>query len=166
MTTTEGPVVINAGPLVALSMVGRLDLLEALYTRVLVPGAVMQEVVTAGAGRIGAREVADAVFLERVLVEPPPDPLLAGELGPGEAEVIALAHRQGARLVILDERRARRIAEHAYGLPVKGTAGLLVSAKRKGAVPAVRPLLEAMVQKGYFLAERLVERACREAGEG
>jgi uncharacterized protein len=163
---TAGPIVINAGPLVALSMVGQLDMLAALYGRVLVPAAVVQEVVTAGAGRAGAREVAGAAFLERIVVEPPPEPLLAGELGPGEAEVIALAHRRGARLVILDERRARRIAEHAYQLQVKGTAGILVAAKRAGHLASVRPLLAAMVQKGYFLSVRLVERACREAGEG
>lgn len=161
-----GPVVINAGPLVALSMVGKLEVLAALYGRVLVPGAVVEEVVVAGAGRIGAQDVASADFLDRVVVEPPPEPLLAGELGSGEAEVIALAHRRGARVVILDERRGRRIAEHAYQLHVRGTAGILVAAKRAGHLGLVRPLLEAMVQKGYFLSARLVERACREAGEG
>jgi predicted nucleic acid-binding protein len=163
---TEGIVVINAGPLVALSMVNRLDLLEALYGRVLVPDAVIREVVGAGVGRVGAREVADAAFLDRTVVDPPPDPLLMSELGPGEAEVIALAHRRRASIVILDERRARRIAEHAYQLKVKGTAGVLVAAKRKGIVPFVRPLLEGMVHQGYFLSTRLVDKACEEVGEG
>ncbi len=55
---TEGPIVCNAGPLIALSIVGQLGLLEKLYRRVLVPHAVIQEVVGAGAGRIGAAEVA------------------------------------------------------------------------------------------------------------
>ena len=162
---TEGPVVVNAGPLIALATVSQLGVLESLYERVLVPLAVEDEVVVAGHGRPGADDVAAAEFLERVRVAPAPEPLLARALGRGEAEVIALAHRLGARLTLLDERRARRIAEQAYGLRVKGTVGVLVSAKRAGLVDAVRPLLEALVDEGYFLAPDLVKRACLEAGE-
>ena len=65
----------------------------------------------------------------------------------------------------MDELRARRIAERAYGLRVKGSAGVLVAAKRAGLIRAVRPLLESMVEQGYFLSHRLIERASNEAGE-
>ena len=162
---TIKPVVSNAGPLIALAAIGHLDLLESLYARVLVPEAVLREVTQAGAMRVGAREVASAAYLEYVIVEPPPEPLLAKELGTGEAHVITLAQRLGAQLTILDERRARRIAEQAYGLRIKGSAGLLVSAKRRGLIPSVRPLLDDMVRHGYFLSPRLIERAAAEAGE-
>jgi predicted nucleic acid-binding protein len=161
----EGPIVCNAGPLIALSMIGQLDLLESLYERVLVPEAVLQEVSGDGLGRIGAAEVKAASWLERIGEGTVVDPLLATELGPGEAAVIAAAHRLGAGLVLIDERRARRIAEHAYRLRVKGSAGILVSAKRAGLIAAVRPFLTSMVSQGYYLSERLVERATQEAGE-
>lgn len=161
----EGPIVCNAGPLIALAMVGHLDLLPKLYQRILVPGAVLQEVAGAGAGRIGASEIAAAAWLERLPIEPPVEPLLAKELGPGEAEVITAAYRCQARLVLIDERRARRIAEQAYGLRVKGSAGILVSAKRAGMLAAVRPLLERMCGQGYYLSQRLIDRAAEEAGE-
>jgi hypothetical protein len=161
----EGPIVCNAGPLIALSMIGQLDLLGSLYQHVLVPEAVIQEVSGAGIGRIGAAEVKAASWLERVKEEPVAEPLLATELGPGEAAVIAAAHRMGAGLVLIDERRARRIAEHAYRLKVKGSAGILVSAKRAGLIAAVHPFLKSMVSQGYYLSGRLVERATQEAGE-
>ncbi|HEX7184057.1 MAG TPA: hypothetical protein VF756_19660 [Thermoanaerobaculia bacterium] len=109
----EGPIVCNAGPLIALSMVGHLELLGQLYEHVLVPEPVVREVVGAGAGRLGAAEVKAATWMEQIRVEPPPDPLLAQELGPGEAGVIASAHRLQAQLVLINERRARRIAEQA-----------------------------------------------------
>jgi hypothetical protein len=32
-------------------------------------------------------------------------------------------------------------------------------------IPEIRPLLDAMKKRGYYLSERLIERACREAGE-
>jgi predicted nucleic acid-binding protein len=147
-------------------MVGRLDLLRRLYQRVIVPDAVVREVIESGAGRVGAAEVQSATWIECITLKSPPEPLLASELGSGEAEVISLAHSQKARLVLIDERRARRIAEQAYSLRVKGSAGILVSAKRFKFIPAVRPLLESMASQGYFLSERLIERACQEVGEG
>lgn len=94
------------------------------------------------------------------------EPLLSINLGPGESQVISAAHRLGARLVILDDRKARRIAEQTYRLPIKGSARVLVDAKRAGLVVEVRPLLTAMIEKGYFVSKRLLGRACQEAGEG
>ena len=161
----NGVIVCNAGPLIALSLVGNLDLLHRLYDRVLMPEAVVREVVESGAGRAGAIEVKAASWLEHVPLDSPPEPLLAKELGAGEAAVITVAYRLSANLVLIDERRARRIAEQAYGLRVKGSAGILVAAKRANLIPAVRPLLEAMADQGYFLSRRLIKRACQEARE-
>ena len=161
----EGPIVCNAGPLIALSIVGQLGLLEKLYSRVLVPDAVFQEIVGAGAGRIGAAEVAAASWLEKIAAVSSPEPLLAMELGPGEAAVIVAAHRLQSGLVLIDERRARRVAEQAYRLRVKGSAGILVSAKRAGLLAKVRPLLETIAREGYFLSAKLIDRATQEAGE-
>jgi uncharacterized protein len=136
----EGPIVCNTGPLIALAMVGHLDLLPRLYRRILVPEAVIREAVGSG-GRTGADEIAAAGWVERVAESLPLEPLLTKELGLGESAVIAAAHHLRARLVLIDERRARRIAEHAYGLRVKGSAGVLVAAKKAGLIPALRPLL-------------------------
>jgi predicted nucleic acid-binding protein len=161
----EGPIVCNAGPLIALALAGQLRVLGNLYRRVLVPEAVIYEITDAGAGRVGAEEVASSSWLERVPAGPSLEPLLAKELGPGEAAVISAAHRLGAKLVLIDERRGRRIAEQAYGLRVKGSAGILISAKRAGLIAAVRPCLDAMRSHGYYLSQRLFERALEEAGE-
>ena len=162
----RGEVIIcNTGPLIALSMVGCLDVLKDLYRNVLIPEAVIHEVLESGAVRMGAKEIASRAWLKRVHLDSPPDPLLAKELGPGEAAVISMAFRMDAGLVLIDERRARRIADHAYRLRVKGSAGILVAAKQKGLVTTVRPLLETMSEQGYFLSTRLIHRACREAGE-
>lgn len=161
---SEDPIVCDTGPLIALSLIDQLEILRGLYGRVLVPRAVLDEVVAGGLDRPGAASIVAADWLERV-DGVTPDPLLAAELGPGEAAVIAAAYRLHARLVLLDERKARRIAARAYGLEVKGSAGILIAAKRAGLLGEVRPLLDSMVKKGYFLSQRLVERATSEAGE-
>lgn len=98
-------------------------------------------------------------------LESPLDPLVETELGLGEAEVILLAHRSEAELALLDDHRARCIAELAYGLKVRGTAGILVTAKREGLITSVRPLLEKMRLSGYHLSHRLVEYACKQVAE-
>ena len=123
--------VINSGPLVALSLVGRLDLLPALFAEFWVPDAVFHEVAVAGVGRAGAHTLTDAKWAAHVCPAPTPDPLLIAELDPGEAAVIALARSVAPCLAIIDEKRGRKIAHHIYGLPVKGTAGLLVEAHRR-----------------------------------
>jgi hypothetical protein len=95
----------------------------------------------------------------------PPDPLLLTELDAGEAAVITLARSQGVAGIIMDERKGRRVARLVYGLQVKGTCGLLVVAKQRGLVSAVKPLLEAMRAQGYFLGPQLMAECLRQCGE-
>jgi hypothetical protein len=57
--------------------------------------------------------------------------------------VIAVAHQTGTQLVLIDDRRARSVAEQAYGLRVKGSAGILVAAKRAGLYLSGPPLTGA-----------------------
>jgi uncharacterized protein len=161
----EETVVCNAGPLIALAGVAQLPLLRALYRRILVPEPVVEEIVRSGAGRGGAIEIGSAHWLEVVPPPAEPDALLAAELGTGESAVLRVAARLRAPLVLIDERRARRIATQVYGLKVRGTAGVLVEAKRAGLVPTIRPLLEAMLQHGYYLSSHLVETACNAVDE-
>ena len=69
-------------------------------------------------------------------------------------------------VLLIDERKARRLAEHLYGLRIVGTRGLLLRAKTAGLIPAVQPALASMRAHGYYLSDRLVEAICRAAGEG
>lgn len=157
--------VVNSGPLVTLSIIGRLELLPALYAECWVPRTVFDEVAVAGLGKPGATSLHAADWRARVRVAPVPDPLLVMELDAGEAEVISLARHLSPCLAVIDERRGRRIAQQVYGLPVKGTAGILVEARRLGLVQGVRPLLLELRAAGYFIADGVVEAACKAAGE-
>ena len=155
--------VINSGPLVALSLAGRLDLLPALFAEFWIPEPVFHEVVLAGVGRPGASTLADTHWAAHVCPAPTPDPLLVAELDPGEAAVIALARSVTPCLAIIDEKRGRKIAHQIYGLPVKGTAGLLVEAHRRGLLGDVRASLLDLKRVGYFLSDAVVEAACAAA---
>ncbi len=157
--------VVNSGPLVALSILGQLDLLPALYAECWVPETVFNEVAVAGIGKPGATSLLSADWQARVRTGPLPDPLLVMELDPGEAEVIGLARLLSPCLAIIDERRGRRIAQRVYDLPVKGTAGILVEAHRRGFISNVRPRLLELRAAGYFIADSVIDAACKAAGE-
>lgn len=104
-------VVSDASPLVALSAVGKLDLLPTLYGEVVVPPAVYREAVTDAVGQPGQADRAAATWLrvealtDRTLLD-----TFAGKLDAGEAEAIALAVQLSADLLLVDERKARKIA--------------------------------------------------------
>ena len=157
--------VVNAGPLVALSLLDQLDLLPALFAECWVPQTVFNEVAVAGIGKPGAKSLQGADWQARVRLSPIPDPLLVMELDAGEAEVISLARQLSPCVAIIDERRGRRIAHHVYGLPVKGTVGILVEAQRRGLISGVRPRLLELRAAGYFIADSVIAAACQAVGE-
>ncbi|MDD5034688.1 MAG: DUF3368 domain-containing protein [Methylococcaceae bacterium] len=157
--------VVNSGPLVALSIIGQLDLLPALYAECWVPQTVFNEVAVAGIGKPGAKSLQAADWQTRVWAGLVPDPLLVMELDAGEAEVISLARQLSPCMAIIDERRGRRIAQQVYDLPVKGTAGILVEAHHRGLVSGVRPHLMELRAAGYFIADSVIAAACKALGE-
>ena len=85
-------VVSNTSPLIALARAGRLDLMQAIHSEIIVPDAVFNEITVAGAGEPGAHEVATANWIKR---RPALNRQLVNALGldldAGEAEAIALA---------------------------------------------------------------------------
>ena len=159
-------VVADSGPIIALARVGALDLLPRLYTRVVVPGAVWDEVVVAGAGLPGSSELANAPWVDCVR-SPLAGPLatsLRGELDPGEAEALVLAVELGAELLLLDDRRWRDAAVR-LGLRIRGTVGVLVEARRAGLLPAIAPSLSDLAASGFRLSPEVRREAMELAGE-
>ena len=156
----------NASPLIVFARVGRLDLLGEVYSTVLVPPAVWREVAEAGA-RPGAAAIAQAAWLQRRSVAAPRTVIqgTARRLGPGESEAIALASEfAGSVPLLLDDLKGRRVALE-LGLPVVGSAGVLVAAKDLGLIAAVRPLLEDLRNAGLHLSRQAFTEILRRAGE-
>ncbi len=158
-------VVCNAGPLIALALLDRVNLLPALFRRVLVPQAVYLEVLAGGREGAGIDPIRAAANFLEVTAEPAAEPVLRAMLDAGEAAVIALAHTEGIGHVLLDERKGRRVARVIYGLTVWGTARILIEAKFAGLLPAVHPELLSLQAHGYWLGDEVVAEACRLAGE-
>jgi predicted nucleic acid-binding protein len=160
-------VVSNATPLITLTAVGSLDLLANLFVEVHIPDAVYEEVVVAGAGKSGAHAVAQAAWIVRQSVtnRSAVSALMTNNsLDVGESEAIVLAQELKADFILLDDRVARRAAQR-LDLNVIGTVGILLLAKDKGFVQAVRPSLDALLQAGIYLDASLYQLALKLAGE-
>lgn len=150
-------VVADASPLIALQQISRLPVARTLFGSVIIPPAV-------------AREIAPSVprvpwLVEQGLAHPVAPLVLRANLGPDESEAIGLALERRAETLIVDERAALRVAE-GLGLRVIGTLGILLAAKRKGLLAAVRPCIDDLLEQGFWVAPRIVERALSDAGEG
>ena len=95
----------------------------------------------------------------------PVEPLLQTVLDKGEASVIQLARECYADLVLIDERKARKVAREIYGMRVVGSARLLVEAKQRGLIKNVKDAITGMRNGGYRIHNDIVDFALRKAGE-
>jgi predicted nucleic acid-binding protein len=159
-------VISDAGPIIHLSLIGRLDLLPSLYGRVLIPGLVYREVVETGEDLPGSSELRDAAWAEQVEHDPEAVlfKLLRSELDPGEAAAICLAVEKEAALVLSDDRQARLLAQ-SLGFQVVGTLGILVEGKRRALVSELAPLLLDLKAKGVWLSTSLIQEVLSAVGE-
>ena len=161
----NGKVICNTGPLVALSMIDRIDILRHLFELVAVPEAVHKEILEGGATFAGLSNYRKVKWIKVMALSNPVDPLLRTSLDAGEAAVIGLARELNANLVLVDERKARKIAHTIYRLNVIGSARILVEAKKRGLVDNVSVALQAMRDCGYWIGDSIVDAALKEAGE-
>jgi hypothetical protein len=159
-------VVSNTSPLTSLAAIGRLELLRQLYGEIHIALGVWHELNHGGRRHPGSHEVEEASWVERHEVSNQPlVTVLRRDLDRGEAETLALAIELKADLVLLDEQEGRHAAVRC-GLRPLGVLGVLLQAKRLGAIGEIRSLLDALRQKaGFFLGESLYRQVLEQAGE-
>ena len=159
-------VISDTSPVINLAAAGQLDLLKKLYGKVIIAQAVYDEIVVTGAGQAGAKEVESANWIE--VKEVANHTLIASlqlELDKGESESIALALESNADLLLLDERKGRAIASR-LGLKFIGLLGVLVEAKQKGHISAVKPVVDDIIAKaGFWISQELYKRVLESAHE-
>jgi len=161
----NGKAICNSGPIIALSMIDGIDILRHLFEFVAVPEAVHKEILEGGTVNAGLTNYRKAKWIKVMKLSSPLDPLLKTSLDSGEAAVIGLARELNVSLVLIDERKARRIARTIYGLHVVGSARILVEGKKNGIIDNVGASIQAMRLRGYWISDSILEAALKQAGE-
>lgn len=156
--------ICNASPLIALSQIGRLDLIAALADRVLVPATVIAEVAAGGQGNDTDDQVRESPLVEVIADVAVPERVANWRLDAGETQVLAHALTRTGAGVVLDDWAARRCAR-LLAIPMTGTIGLVALAKRKGILVAAAPVLAALQEAGLRVAPALVQSVLSELGE-
>lgn len=155
--------VANASPVIVLAKAGHLELLRQLPQELILPEAVADEVL-AGPESDPARQALLGGWGLRQAPVAVPNSLLEWGLGPGETAVLALAQERAGCTAILDDAAARACAK-AFNVPILGTLGVVLRAKRRGLVPQAAVVLKAIRAAGLHLDDRTIRMALGHIGE-
>ena len=151
-------VIFNSSPLINLSHVGLLHLINKLFTQIYIPEAVFKEVVLEGRKKEDVKEIEKLIddnIIKRIEVkEKELVKALNKDLDLGESEVIALALNIKSDLVVIDESDARNIAK-IYGLKMTGFIGLLIKAFEREYIDSVMLYLDLAIDKGFRIDSKL-----------
>jgi len=140
----------DSSALIALSVVDKLELLEALYENLFVPQAVYDEVTQVG------RPQSDKLknFLQNRVKVVDLNLTKLG-LGLGELEAITLYKELDADVLLIDDNRAKKYAV-LNDVKVIGSLGILIKAKENGLIEKVKPLLEGIMKSEVYISKKLM----------
>ena len=147
-------VTADASGLILLQKIGELDLLQRLYDTIVTTPVVAAEYGLPLPPWIKLEAAADVARQE----------LLAAQVDMGEGSAIALALERPGCILILDDYKARKLAERLE-LSLTGTFDLLLRAKWQGLIPAVKPLLERIKQTNFRFSAAVELEILKQAGE-
>ncbi|WP_291991166.1 DUF3368 domain-containing protein [Candidatus Accumulibacter sp. ACC007] len=156
-------VVVNASPLITLFRSAQANLLPGLFAQIIVPEAVWTEVVVDGWDDKAARELSAQPWpiREHVAVSARVE---AWNLGAGESAVLSYALANPPVRAIIDDSEARRCAK-TLSIPILGTGGILLLAKRHGLLPSVAEGIKKLRHAGLWLSDDLVRMLTSQSGE-
>jgi predicted nucleic acid-binding protein len=156
--------VINASPLIFLARGGQTELLTKLVGRVLIPQPVADEILCRGPQDVTAKFIRASSILAVVPVVVIPKQIEQWGLGDGESSVLALAQSTPGAVAVIDDLAGRKCAQ-ALRIPVRGTLGIVLTAKQRGLIPQARPVIEALIRGGMYLSRPVLDEALQRVGE-
>ena len=155
-------IVADSSALIALAVCDGLGFILQVYDDLKIPVAVYTEIVAP------EKPYSDALGLfltERVVkVDVSRWVVTAGGLGRGEIEAMALYKQLSADALLIDDHRARVIAEHNQ-IQCIGALGLLLVAKQHGSISALAPYVQKLRQSFIFYGDDLLDKVLKLAGE-
>lgn len=162
----ESPrLVCDTTVLLYLGRIGRIEVLPRLFAGIDIPESAAFEL---DVGRLARPETINARGLSWARIVTVPCEALTklptNSLGAGEQGVIAWASSHPGMWAGLDDALARRFASRLK-IPVMGTLGLLIQAKKQGYISLVSPLIESLISSGFRIGPEVAAEIKRLADE-
>jgi predicted nucleic acid-binding protein len=155
--------VFDASPLIVLGKADLLSTISPLAETWIIPESVVKEVSQKTDVDSLLNKLSENSRVERQTVAI--EALVANwNLGDGESEVITLAVENSKYGVILDDLSARKCAK-ILNLPLIGSLGLVVKAKKEGLLEFAKPAFEKLVISGLYLDMDLIKQVLISIGE-
>jgi predicted nucleic acid-binding protein len=155
--------VTNASPVITLAKAGYLELLTQLPSELLLPEAVALEIL-AGPADDPARQAIEHGWGQRLAPVAIPAELIEWGLDAGETAALAIARERAPCTVVLDDAQARTCAK-ARGVPLLGTLGVVLRAKKRGLIQQAAEVLRALRAGGLHLDDRTIRLALGHVSE-
>lgn len=138
-------------------------LLKLAADELFVPDAVVLEINRRGANDVTVRALQQAHWLQ--VVEVKPQALIqAWDLSLGETAVLSYALHKPDFKAVIDDGLARKCAQ-TFEIPLLGTLGLVLIAKKRGVIAKARPVMRELKQQGMYLKEATLNQALALVGE-
>jgi len=154
--------VVNASPFIAFASINHEQLLTELADEILLPQAVVTEIEAGPVDDRAQQIVRDWPVVEAI---PVPDELLAWDLGAGETAVLTYALANPEWTAIIDDGAARKCAR-SFDILIKGTLGIIISARNRDLIPSAAELLRQLKAVDFRLDDRLIaEVLAKSVGE-
>ncbi len=147
-------IIADTSCLILLSKIKELELLKELYQVVVV----RPEIVNEYGEELPKWFVVENVTNLNKKIE------LEKKVDRGEASAIALSLESQNSIVILDDVKARKLAEK-LNVNFTGTLGIIVKAKLKNVIPSIKPILEKIEQTDFRVSEELIKITLKKADE-
>ena len=147
-------IISDTSCLIALTNIGSLEILHEVYGKVLITSEIVQEF---GVSLPNWFEIENPKDLSRLN-------FLENQLDKGEASAIALALEIPDSLIIVDDEKARKLAE-MLNIEITGTLGVIIKAKNLGIINSIKPFLLKLKNVGFRISAELEKEALSLTGE-
>ena len=158
-------VIVNSTPLIVLSNINHLSLLQKLYKDIYIPQAVFDEVTAKSDSACQQiKNNLDWIHVCKIKNENEKK-MYRAKLHAGEVEVMILAQEDEKEdLLIIDDNSAKK-PDKFLGLKVTGSLGILLKAKKEALISEVTPLLNELMQNRFYITPQILDLVKKEAGE-
>ena len=147
-------IIADTSVLIALTNINELEILQKVYKTIAITPEVLNEFGETIPKWIKVEEVKDRKKID----------ILKLELDKGEASSLALAIEKNNCLLIIDERKGRKIAKR-IGLNIIGLLGVLIKAKEQNIFSEIKPILEKLEKVDFRISQELKRRILKRIAE-